>query len=111
MEDIEIARSIKMKKITDITEKLNIPEELKKDGIKEIYSVIQNLYFVSNSGDLYICGETHKSDTDSRSGIGRYEKITKLDLKDSSNHKIEVDTFYNIDNNHQYYADYHQCVL
>ena len=77
---------------------LDIPEELKKDGIKEIYSVIQNLYFVSNSGDLYICGETHKSDTDSRSGIGRYEKITKLDLKDSSNHKIEVDTFYNIDN-------------
>ncbi len=77
---------------------LNIPEELKKDGIKEMYSVIQNLYFVSNSGDLYICGETHKADSTARNGIGRYEKITKLDLKDNSNNKIKVDTFYNIDN-------------
>jgi len=77
---------------------LDIPEELKQDGVKEVYSVTQNLYFVSNSGDLYICGETHKSDTSSRNGIGRYEKITKLDLKDSSGNKIKVNTFYNIDN-------------
>ena len=74
--------------------KIPIPNELLNDGIKEIYTSIKNVYYISNSGNLWISGEKYPGDSDysTRNTIDKYNGIEKI------NTKVKISTALNIEN-------------
>lgn len=66
-----------------------IPEELQREGIKEIFTTRDNVYYLSNAGKVYVSGEAINSGMNLNSG-----KITEIQYSGLDN----IKTMYSINN-------------
>ena len=65
-----------------------LPEELKDEGVKEVYTINYGVYYLSNAGKVYASGDAENSGTNTQSGT-----LTEVTYTGLNN----IETLYNTD--------------